>query len=538
MSDSEELVVVDSEEDLENVCKCVVCLQTLALPVTWSCGHSFCKSCTAGLVLDTTSARGSIRCPTCRKVANMVSVRRFAVSNVLRFLIARIYPKEIEAREAQVIKDFNRFYAQLQGPTAEGGFAGENNGEHTLGWQVVVPSETFILKRPVVQAKRNIVRDAEDYAMQLTLAPISSVNFIPNFEEFDTDWNIRFAVLEMEEDEVADGGFPFSIHEHDDAEFMDMALIRQSFSGELTCEIRIDGKTVTEINANLNQGVAEFELSPEFDELTFARKSLTPKSEVEVIISHYDSKMTYSFKFQVYAERDKNRNPHQKGHLVRKSHKKKNDQGEELASEIEETSDEEEEEDSSLDGFIVDDETEPSPAPKSKSNGLKKSSSASTPIKLSSDDEEDDVDIIEIDDDNTPASKKHRKNNKKSKKKKDRKESKQNKSMKRSSNDFVDSFNNGSNSDFEEDAFVNDSDEYEDRQRKLGISIMNSDDDDGGEVEEATPPPSKEKKKHTKKKKRVYTTSTPDSPAEDNTPPVSRKKSKHVPIEISDEEEL
>jgi len=145
---------------------------------------------------------------------------------------------------------------------------GERGGRHSNGYQILSPlteefwhtipiakplsttPQTTISSSSCIKIRRNIVLDADDQRMQLTLCLYKSPAFVKrnvvgttaqtatrtngnHNSNSSNKWTITFtlALLTMEEDEAADSGFPTLLHNaYDDDEDQDQHLICTSES--------------------------------------------------------------------------------------------------------------------------------------------------------------------------------------------------------------------------------------------------------------------------------------------------------------------
>jgi hypothetical protein len=211
--DQASTTLVDARESLcdklKNDMACAICHDIFYPPVSLLCGHTFCRSC-LDWWLDQVS-----NCPTCRQV--VLTDQTPQMPNLsLRACVVTLFGKEIVAR--------------LQSDRPRG----EQGGAHGAGHQVVQSLEvgawsyievtgkcnTHKGAAPLgsVQVRRNIVLDADDQRMQLSLAiyrhPMKTV------VTDNSNFYITLCMLRMEEDEVADSGFPANLILEEDEAFI------------------------------------------------------------------------------------------------------------------------------------------------------------------------------------------------------------------------------------------------------------------------------------------------------------------------------
>lgn len=361
-------------EAIRKACQCPVCLQVLAVPVTWPCGHSFCKSCSFTMVKDFSDHdTGRVKCPTCRDDNRCSKIEKLQTNLVLHDLLVFAFGvEEITQRESEVNKAVSKLEALLKGPKAEDGeeFHGENAGEHDQGWQVIVHADQYNLtKDRTVTVERNIVRDNERFTHRLSLAPIANAAFIPTAKKHFSSWKMKFAVLEMEEDEMEDsGGFPPAIS-LPEASFLENAgagndddqLIRTTFATDvLYCTVTMDGNELGEVESFETQnGVVSFYFGDLFENVQVdygaqIKLHVTSEEEGMSCVVRYTFEKSQQQPKRFWLKRE---------HRMESAAGTRDDDEEESEDSDEEeereyVEEDEEDDDSSLDDFIVNDEDE------------------------------------------------------------------------------------------------------------------------------------------------------------------------------------
>jgi hypothetical protein len=89
---------------IRKACQCPVCLQLLALPVVWPCGHAFCHSCSLFVCRDHTNGEtGTVSCPTCRAESKTRKIRPLLPGRVFVDLLVHTFGQpECSARNTEV----------------------------------------------------------------------------------------------------------------------------------------------------------------------------------------------------------------------------------------------------------------------------------------------------------------------------------------------------------------------------------------------------------------------------------------------------
>jgi len=131
----------DDEKVGQDLLKCGICLDTLYIPVSLSCGHSFCRLCLANVVVMTRNEFfGRFRCPYCKSIACNKCMSRFAINHSLWAVIQQVFPDALKTRNKQQAKKTRK-------PTRHPGTQNfcTQVSHHTREKQVQPPSSNAIL---------------------------------------------------------------------------------------------------------------------------------------------------------------------------------------------------------------------------------------------------------------------------------------------------------------------------------------------------------------------------------------------------------
>lgn len=210
-NEEEELPVIQNASQLRKELCCAICHEPFYQPLSLTCGHSFCRDCLQWWLnhySKQSDEHGT--CPTCRKDL-ICSGESLGVNTTLRAAVTALYGEELAKRDQA---------EKLQKLKAT---AGENGGAHDRGYEVLSSIDEQDWKRLDDQgtdiflcARRSIVLDAHDARMQLALAVDCRPEAPPPMLVDDKMLQVSLCLLTMEEDEVADGGFPLTLHDEDD----------------------------------------------------------------------------------------------------------------------------------------------------------------------------------------------------------------------------------------------------------------------------------------------------------------------------------
>jgi len=184
-------------------------------------------------------------------------LRRFAVNIAFWALLREVHPAESAERLAVVERDFNKAVAELTGYGPEFGLGGENGGKHDHGFEVLVPTMSFAVKQMEnVKGLRNVVRDAEDYVMHQALVFTADPDPVPTtamvLGNVNKTWKFKVAMLQMEEDEAEEAGFPAMLSD----DVADTVLVKTSMNA--TLDVQVDGQSLC--TAEMVNGMCAFAL--------------------------------------------------------------------------------------------------------------------------------------------------------------------------------------------------------------------------------------------------------------------------------------
>jgi hypothetical protein len=194
-------------DKLRNDLMCAVCHDVVYPPISLRCGHSFCQPCVEWWFDRVPS------CPTCRQSVSEGRKYIPAPNLALRACVMSIFGQEIVSR--------------LQSSRPKG----ERGGAHDAGYVVLseldkerwhylqVHQSKAWTDAGMVQARRNIVLDADDQRMQLALSVFGRLEKVL-LEQTAPGFRIKLCLLTMEEDEVEDSGFPIDIVNQEDEQLI------------------------------------------------------------------------------------------------------------------------------------------------------------------------------------------------------------------------------------------------------------------------------------------------------------------------------
>lgn len=229
--------------ELRRELSCSICHEVLFQPVSLLCGHSFCRECLSWWWKSNNTTNSNIKnnhatnnnCPTCRRTYcdtngndNDNYFQFLGINTALRASVMALFSEEVQGRKEALRK------AQRQATR------GENGGAHNGGYCVISTTNDDVWKLPWNQrgsaaiwpCRRSIVLDAEDQRMQLALGFYKDATTMGMTYSVRTQsLHVSLCLLTMEEDEVADGGFPRVIVDDDDDDENDNEHLLVSRSG-------------------------------------------------------------------------------------------------------------------------------------------------------------------------------------------------------------------------------------------------------------------------------------------------------------------
>ena len=203
---------------------CAICHELLLNPVSLLCGHSFCQECVHWWWQ---SLHDNVvkNCPTCRRdiptAGNNNTKHALGVNTALRACVMALVGEELQGR-LQAAKEAGRRATK-----------GEHGGAHDRGYEVMTPIDEDPWRTVATGSmtswpcRRSIVVDAEDQRMQLALGiwkdatTASGIMYSARAQSLQ----VSLCLLTMEEDEVADGGFPRLVDEEDEMEDNEQLLV-------------------------------------------------------------------------------------------------------------------------------------------------------------------------------------------------------------------------------------------------------------------------------------------------------------------------
>jgi len=275
-------------------------------------------------------------------------LRRFAVNIAFWALLREVHPAESAERLAVVERDFNKAVAELTGYGPEFGLGGENGGKHDHGFEVLVPTMSFAVKQMEnVKGLRNVVRDAEDYVMHQALVFTADPDPVPTtamvLGNVNKTWKFKVAMLQMEEDEAEEAGFPAMLSD----DVADTVLVKTSMNA--TLDVQVDGQSLC--TAEMVNGMCAFALKD-------VDWPAPGQHEVHVVCAETGN--FCSVQFYVYAFRSElpAGSSKLKPLTAPVHHSKKNGASTEEEEDELDDDDEQDDEASDLDGFIVHDDVE------------------------------------------------------------------------------------------------------------------------------------------------------------------------------------
>ena len=184
-----------SSSSLRHDVECAICRDICYPPISTPCGHSFCKECFdwwKSSTLDRNPSQHLLTCPTCRAPVGKQSLQ---VNLALKACVVALFGEDVVAKLR----------------AARSSRKGENEGAHTRGYEIISPLDDEFWRSidTKLRVKRNIVVDAADQRMQLTLA-LTDIEYGPN------SLLLHLCLLQMEEDEAGDSGFPIHLTNPED----------------------------------------------------------------------------------------------------------------------------------------------------------------------------------------------------------------------------------------------------------------------------------------------------------------------------------
>lgn len=97
------------ESQIEELCKCAICLECISCPITLSCGHNYCLGCI------TAHIKTKLFCPQCKTPVSYGGVQ---TNTLLEFLIARLCVVEKYADEKELY-DLKKRLDAISTPSAK-----------------------------------------------------------------------------------------------------------------------------------------------------------------------------------------------------------------------------------------------------------------------------------------------------------------------------------------------------------------------------------------------------------------------------------
>lgn len=206
---------------------CAICHELFLNPVSLLCGHSFCQECVNWWWQSLGDAQHAKKnCPTCRRDIPIIAVagtkkNALGVNTALRACVMALVGEELQGR-LQAAKEAGRRTTK-----------GEHGGAHDRGYEVMTALDEDPWRAVATGSmaswpcRRSIVVDAEDQRMQLALGiwkdatTSSGIMYSARAQSLQ----VSLCLLTMEEDEVADGGFPRVVDEEDDMEDNEQLLV-------------------------------------------------------------------------------------------------------------------------------------------------------------------------------------------------------------------------------------------------------------------------------------------------------------------------
>ena len=191
---------------------CPVCVEVFRDPIALRCGHALCRSCCRSLLVGSYPRRAV--CPICRRKFRAREDEEaptcVALGNAARAVMTREERDDASRAERDEAG---------RGAVDDGGvgraLVAASAAPPPLGW-ARVPG----FGRRVVVATRNVRRegrDAElDGGMRVCLGARLSADALDAALEAPTPLELSVAVLRMEDDEDADGGFPWVLRTEED----------------------------------------------------------------------------------------------------------------------------------------------------------------------------------------------------------------------------------------------------------------------------------------------------------------------------------
>ncbi|CAB9501053.1 PHD [Seminavis robusta] len=197
--------------ELRKELSCAICHEVLLHPVSLLCGHSFCQECIKWWWQQSTANDSAKKksCPTCRQTMPLSKKEtELGVNMALRACVVALLGDDLQAR------------LQAEREVKKKATKGENEGAHDAGYEVLtsVQSDGWKQsKRIPWPCRRSIILDAEDQRMQLALGLWKdSTGGGVRFNDREQSLQVSLCLLSMEEDEVADTGFPRIVDDEDD----------------------------------------------------------------------------------------------------------------------------------------------------------------------------------------------------------------------------------------------------------------------------------------------------------------------------------
>jgi len=155
-------------------------------------------------------------------------LNRFAVNSTLWNVIQKLYPKECEERNTkEERKEFEQALINLRGEDFLDDLKHRGNIDGAL--EKLRDEATWLSQD--VKFERTVVRDPDDYVMHVALALERYPDPFPHSARYVGGgmWTIGVCILELEEDEDEDGGFPAFLTNSAD----DRSILHKRYEGDV-----------------------------------------------------------------------------------------------------------------------------------------------------------------------------------------------------------------------------------------------------------------------------------------------------------------